>query len=302
MAVLALFALLGAGPQGETQRLQSAVAVAAARAKATLGARFGIAVWDVRTGARAGASADGAFPLASTFKLPLAMTVLERVDARALALDRRIDVLPGDVVAFASPVAADYAKGRRSFSLRDLLERMVADSDNTAADTLYRIVGGAPSIDAALARAGVRGIVIRTDEAGMHRQFLAGRSFARGGDNSGTPDAYAALLEKVVLDRTGPLSPSSARLLTSYMTESEAGPGRLRAGLPADAKLAHKTGTSGRYPDGAVDATNDAGVAFLDGGARPVIIVAFLNGARGTDARNDAAIAALARAVVRAIR
>ncbi|HEY8320444.1 MAG TPA: serine hydrolase, partial [Candidatus Baltobacteraceae bacterium] len=183
VAVLAV-ALLGASPQTEATRLQAAVTAVAAHAKATSGARFGIAVCDVKTGARAGAYSGQGFPLASAFKLPLAMTVLERVDAGTLALDRRVTVLPHDIVAYASSVAVDYAKGTRTFTLVDLVTRMVRDSDNTAADTLYRIVGGSPAIDAALARAGIAGITVRTDEAGLHRDFVAGRSYARGGDNS----------------------------------------------------------------------------------------------------------------------
>jgi len=298
-------ALLGAAPESETQRLQTIVSTAAANAKATLGARFGIAVWDVKTGARAGSFADQGFPLASAFKFPLAMTVLERVDAGKLSLQRRVTVLPQDLVGWASSVADDYAKGTRTFTLEDLVTRMVRDSDNTAADTLYRIVGGASSIDAALASVGVRDITIRTDEMGLHRDFVAGRSYARGGDNSATPNAYATLLKKVVVftdPRTGPLAPSSADLLFEAMSDSQTGVHRLRAGLPSKTRLAHKTGTSGRYPNGAVDATNDAGVAFLVDGERPVVIVAFLNGGRGTDDQNDAAIAALARAVARAVR
>ena len=305
LALACMVALLGAAPQTEQQRLRSVVTAAAADAKAMLGARFGIVVWDVTTGARASAHGDERFPLASAFKFPLAVTVLERVDAGRLDLDRTVSVLPGDVVPYASSVATDYAKGTRAFTLVDLLTRMVRDSDNTAADTLYRLVGGASTIDAAMADAGVRGITIRTDEAGLHRDFIAGRTFARGGDNAATPNAYADLLEKLLVfkdPRSGPLAPSSGDLLYSIMSDSQTGAGRLRAGLPPKATLAHKTGTSGRFPDGSVDVTNDAGLAFLVGGARPVIIVAFLNGARGTDVQNDAAIAALARAVVQAVR
>jgi len=296
---------LGAAPQSEAQRLQTVVTAAATRARATLGARFGIAVWDVKTGARAGAFAGHGFPLASAFKLPLALTVLERVDTGNLNLDQRITVLPQDLITHDSSVYDDYAKGTRTFTVEDLVTRMVRDSDNTSADTLYRVVGGAPAINAALARAGIRGIAIRTDEAGLHRDYVAGRSFARGGDNSATPDAYAALLKELAVftdPRTGPLAPSSADLLFDALSQSQTGIDRLRAGLAPKTTLAHKTGTSGRYPNGAVDAVNDAGIAFLIGGARPVIIVAFLNGARGTDAQNDAAIAALARAVARAVR
>jgi len=304
-ALLAAALLLGLAAPDESARLQGVADAASATARTQLHARFGIVVWDVTTGARASVDGDAGFPLASAFKLPLALAVLERVDAGRLTLDERVRVLPADVVTYASAVAEEYAKGRRTFSVEDLMTRMVRDSDNTAADTLYRLVGGARTVNAALRGAGIRGFAIRTDEAGLHRDFAAGRTFARGGDNAGTPDAYATLLKELAAStrpRTGPLRPSSADLLYDAMSASQTGIGRLRAGLPAKTVLLHKTGTSGRFADGSVDATNDAGLALLAGGTRKVIVVAFLNGGRGTDEQNDAAIADLARAVVRAIR
>lgn len=281
-ALLAAALLLGLAAPDESARLQGVADAASATARTQLHARFGIVVWDVTTGARASVDGDAGFPLASAFKLPLALAVLERVDAGRLTLDERVRVLPADVVTYASAVAEEYAKGRRTFSVEDLVTRMVRDSDNTAADTLYRLVGGARTVNAALRGAGIR-----------------------GGDNAGTPDAYATLLKELAAStrpRTGPLRPSSADLLYDAMSASQTGIGRLRAGLPAKTVLLHKTGTSGRFADGSVDATNDAGLALLAGGTRKVIVVAFLNGGRGTDEQNDAAIADLARAVVRAIR
>jgi beta-lactamase class A len=304
LAIACALVLLGAAPPTESQRLQTVVNAAAASAKANLGARFGITVWDWTTGARASANGDQRFPLASTFKVPLALAVLEKVDAGTLALNKVVRVEAQDIVPYASSVAKEYAKGRRTYRIDELLERMVRDSDNTAADTLFRTVGGASVVNRALAGAGVTQIVIRTDEAGLHRDFVAGRNFAHGGDNAGTPNAYAKLLVGLLLAPKGhrPLSASTAAPLYWAMLSSQTGSGRLRAGLPTKTALAHKTGTSGRSADGAVDATNDAGLVTLDDGKRNIVIVAFLNGARGTDDQNDAAIAALARAVVGAAR
>jgi beta-lactamase class A len=304
VALLCVVALFGASPATESQRLQSVVDAASANAATTLGARFGIAVLDTSNGAHASAHGDERFPLASTLKVPLAMTVLEQVDSGKFSIDQPIRIVPRDIVPYVSSVTDDYRKGQRVFRLDDLLERMVRDSDNTAADALYRIVGGAVAVNHALARAGVKGIVVRTDEAGLGRDYNAGRTFARGGDNAGTPNGYALLLVGLLIAPKArhPLSASTGAPLFRAMQSSVTGAGRLRAGLPPKTVLAHKTGTSRRSSDGAVDATNDAGLVALDGGKHNLIIVAFLNGARGTDAQNDAAIAALARAVVRVAR
>jgi beta-lactamase class A len=69
----------------------------------------------------------------------------------------------------------------------------------------------------------------------------------------------------------------------------------LRAGLPPNVPLAHKTGTGNTF-GGVADATNDAGViTFPDG--RRIVVVAFLYASRADDATRDATLAAVAHAV-----
>ena len=78
------------------------------------------------------------------------------------------------------------------------------------------------------------------------------------------------------------------------------GPNRLHAGIPRGAILAHKTGT-GPTVLGVSTATNDIGVVTLAGGRR-VAIAALLAGSRASEAGRDSTLAAVARAVVTAMR
>jgi beta-lactamase class A len=70
------------------------------------------------------------------------------------------------------------------------------------------------------------------------------------------------------------------------MTDSPTGRTRLRAGLPAGATIAHKTGT-GRRVVGIASSINDIGVATLPDGRR-VAIAAFVNGSKASDTDIDA--------------
>ncbi|MDA7417028.1 serine hydrolase [Xenophilus arseniciresistens] len=116
------------------------------------------------------------------------------------------------------------------------------------------------------------------------------------GLNSGRLDAYGDLLAQ--LNRGELLSARSTAHLRALMERVVTGPRRLRAGLPADVRLAHKTGTQR-------ERTCDGGVARLPAAgrgaapAREVLIVACVAGA-APRAQAERAIAQSAAAVCRA--
>jgi beta-lactamase class A len=78
-------------------------------------------------------------------------------------------------------------------------------------------------------------------------------------------------------------------LLLRLMTDSTTGQGRLRAGLPAGASLAHKTGTAATDL-GLTPATNDIGIVTLASGRR-FALAAYLAGSTATPAARDRLIA-----------
>jgi len=244
---LALGAALLAGllpPMNQEQKaLTAAVGNAADSAERRLGGRVGIVVWDLRNDARVGRRSAEGFPMASVFKLTVALAIYDAVDRGILRLNDKVAIEPRDLLFDFSRIASDWKRGRKGpYPLRELIDRMLIESDNTAADTLYRLVRGNAPINAVLVRKGISGITVRTNEAGLHVDARAGRTFAKGGDNVGTPDAVANLLAKLQMGTL--LSTNSRAQFMNALLASRTGDARLRAGLPPRTPLAHKTGTS----------------------------------------------------------
>src|SRR5215813_3904320 len=109
----------------------------------------GIAAMHVGTGHLATMNGDERFPLASVCKVPIAMHILALVDEGKLSLDQDIEVLPRDVWSGVSDIAKRWPN-QSKFRLGEMLELMVARSDNTAEETLFRIGGGGSAITARL--------------------------------------------------------------------------------------------------------------------------------------------------------
>src|SRR5262245_32372415 len=91
----------------------------------------GIAAMHVGTGYLATMNGDERFPVASVCKVPIAMHILALVDEGKLSLDQDIEVLPRDVWSGVSDIAKRWPN-QRKFRLGEMLELMVARSDNTA--------------------------------------------------------------------------------------------------------------------------------------------------------------------------
>ena len=83
--------------------------------------------------------------------------------------------------------------------------------------------------------------------------------------------------------------------LADCMRATTTGAGRLAAGLPPEARLGHKTGSSDRSPGGLLFASNDVGFFQLPDGRR-VYMAAFVMQSLENDADTDALAAAAARA------
>lgn len=257
--------------------------------------RLGLTIVDVMLGTHVAVRGSEAFPLASTYKLTIALTAFRRADQHRFDLDGRTFVSAADLRA-SSDIAEMHPQGNVWLTNWELVRAMLVDSDNTASDLVLRAIGGPSAVQALLDRLNFRGFVIRASEAGMAADARNGRTFARGGDNAGTPDAVAALLEGLVSQRL--LFEDSTYEFLGMLADVKTGAARLRAGLPAGAKVAHKTGTSATL-DGVTDATNDAGVLTLPDGRR-IVIVALLNASSAPSAAREATLAEVARAVYEA--
>ena len=228
-------------------------------------------------------------PMQSVFKLPLVVTVLHLIESGTLTLDQPIRFLKSDRILpkTYSPLQDKYPDADVDVPLRELAQSAVALSDNTAADILLRIVGGPATVNQYLAGLGIRGFHLRDGEAALHRDQRAQyRNWLQ-------PSAAVAFLR--LLNDQPPLHPPHIELLFQWMRESPTGAKRLKADLPSDTGVMHKTGTSG-VTQGLAHATNDIGLIRLPDG-RHLAIAVFVTDSRADEAVRESVIAGIAKVV-----
>ncbi len=254
---------------------------------------LGVSVHDLYRDTHVAVRGDRPFPLADVFKLAVAVTAFRLADAHKIGLDTQILITAADLRHGTSPIAEAHPRGNVTLPTWQLARAMLVDSDNTACDAVLAAVGGPAVVQNTMTDLGIAGWHVSRTEADLYADAEAKRTFAHGGDNGGTPDGVVALLTAIATQRALFLDTTNELLLA--LGDSRTGANRLHAGLPATARLAHKTGTSYTI-DGIVGATNDAGIVTLPDGRR-VIVVAFLADSTAADDARDAVLASVARAV-----
>lgn len=101
--------------------------------------RLGVYVKDMETGISTSYNGEEPWYLASTVKVPVAITVMRQVEAGVLSLETTVPLLASDYVDGAGPTNG-FAPGT-TLSVHFLMEQMLIHSDNTASDMLIRLVG-----------------------------------------------------------------------------------------------------------------------------------------------------------------
>jgi len=243
---------------------------------------IGVAAIDLDSGTRLSIRGNERFPMASVYKIPIALEVLHRIDAGTLRLDRVITIPPKDFAPGFSPLR-DQANGQPIvMTVGELLDQMVRVSDNTASDALLHLVSPM-AVNRRLAELAIGGIRVDRTERELGRDARDVERFTRDARDTSTPEGMLALLAAVVEGRDG-LSRESREKLLGWMTRTTTGPNRIKAGVPAGAVVAHKTGSG-------PGVMND--VAIIDG---RVVIAIFTKGTKSSDDDVAADIAAVTRA------
>jgi beta-lactamase class A len=214
--------------------------------------------------------------MCSTFKLLVASSILAREPD---LLHKRIRYAKEDLVAHAPITEQHLADGMTNAELCAATMRL---SDNPAANLLMKQVGGPAGITAYARSIG--------DEVFRLDRWETELNSATPGDprDTTTPLAMMRTLQKLALGDA--LAPAKRQLLVDWMLSSTTGAERIRAGVPADWKVADKTGAGGH------GSTNTIAVLWPPGKAPIVIAVYFTQSPKQ---RNDV-VAAAARAVVAA--
>lgn len=220
-------------------------------------ARIGVAALDTGTGKQVNWRAAERFVMCSTFKLSLAAAVLAKADHGKEALHRPIRIAP-DVPLGVSPATSKNVG--QDMTIAQLCEAAVVYSDNGAANTLLKALGGPEALTAYWRSIGDN--FTRLDDLELKLNIPDGER------NTTTPSAMLGNLKALLLGDI--LSPDSRERLLGWMRASTTGVNRLRAGLPAAWQWADKTGTSAeRY-----GLVNDIGIATPPSRS-PILITAY---------------------------
>lgn len=316
MLSLFLLALL-APPSESREALEKTIAALAQDAGGTVG----VSILHLESGRGASVRGAEALPMASVFKLPVAYELLRRVDRGVVRLDQRIALSPGDLRTGQSPIAEKAPNAGIALSIGELLEAMLVDGDNTAADLLLPLAGGPEVITAQLDEAGLGGIRVDRSEAELafdtygatpppraswslktleaafdavpedRRREAFGRFLADPRDTA-TADALVLLLRDAREGRR--LSPESRTRLLDLLEKTRTGPKRLKGDLPKGTPVAHRTGTGGEV-GGRNVCTNDVGIVTLPGNRGHLAIAVLVRGSDRPLARREKAIARIAR-------
>lgn len=304
--------------QGEDPGLELLATEVARLAEQAQG-RVGVAAYHLETGRGITLNGDELFPMASTYKVPIAVQILSMVDRGELGLYDLIEIDQSDVYVTSSAISDLLDDPGLQISVHNLLELMLQISDNIATDVLMAAAGGSQAVTERVHEVGAEGIrvdrptwalianwlgapdvsednkISPEDYEGVLRAPRTDASLAANNANfntdprdTSTPAAMSMLLQKIWNREI--LSEESSALLVDIMYRCQTGEARLKGVLPAGTEVAHKTGTIGQT-------TNDVGIIDLPNGAGHVVAVVYVKESEVEIPEREAVIAQIARAI-----
>jgi beta-lactamase class A len=288
-----------------------------ARLAKTAGGTVGVSAVHIESGRRVALNSSERFPMASTYKVPIAVQLLTRVDQGEITLDRMIELKPSDLHPGSGTLAPLLNQPGVVLSVRNLLELMLRVSDNSATDLVLRLAGGPEAVTAGMRALDIRDMEISRPTVNLIADYegytlpperewtpelfqklygsttpesrgAAARRFETDPRDTTTPEAMVALLGRIY--RGGLLKPESGALLIDILERCQTGESRLKGILPPETVVAHKTGAIG-------GSTNDVGIITLPDEAGHVAIAVFVKSSAKGMAARERAIAQIARAV-----
>ena len=226
---------------------------------------LGIAFFDGETTIQWSYNGDHYFHAASTMKLAVLLGVMREVERGDLTLDAPVHIRNRFTsIVNQEPFMLDlgrdadpdvYGHLGKTLSVRELAFWMITKSSNLATNLLVDIVG-INNIQQALDELEIDGVKILR---GVEDQA----AYQAGLNNEVTANGLLKLL-RIIADRKA-YSPEASEEMLSILLEQQYRSG-IPAGLPKDARVAHKTGNISTV-------NHDAGIIFLEGRAPYVLVV-----------------------------
>jgi len=280
----------------------------------------GVASMHLETGRTLRLHADEFFPMASTVKIAVAAVILDVVDSGEVSLASQIPVARSEMTP-GGPLGSVRWRPGLEFSIADLITCMITESDNTAADVLYRVAGGPSAVRAYLRALGVKDMyparymrellrdvwsipappspetslvdqcrrtaskkapVCRSEARRKHPEYDADPR------DQATPDAMVELLHKIWAEDG--VSGTTRSVLLDNMEKSATGLKRIQGRLPTGSVVADKTGTL-------AGTTNDVGFITLPDDRGHIALAIVMKGSTAPSVTRERVIADIARLI-----
>jgi len=278
----------------------------------------GVSATHIESGRSVSVRGAEAFPMASAFKVPVAVQLMTLVDDGQTTLDHMVTLAPQDIRPESGKIRELLFHPGVSLSIENLMELMLAISDNTAADVLLREAGGPAAVTARMRGLGLTGIRVDRSLAllfsdwfgaktvppesewtvGMWEQLYAAippadrtrahRRQMSDPRDTATPDDMTKLL--VHIWKKDMYSPANGEELLGMLERCQTGKARIKGLLPQGTDVAHKTGTLGGV-------VNDVGVVTLPGGLGHVAISVFSKASGKPEDASERAVAEVSRTI-----
>ncbi len=262
------------------------------------------------------------FPMASSYKIPIAIELLAKVDSGKYTIDQLIEIEKSDLHPGSGLIGERFnwpnaVKPGLALSVRSLLELMLLISDNSATDVCLKLAGGPSAVNACMKRLGISGLRVDRPTSYLISDWLGvpmdpnaawnnelfetqakaltpeqekanSKKFDQDIKDTSTPQAMSELLLKLYTQQI--LKSESKVLLLDILKRCETGLTRIKGSLPPGTEVMHKTGTIGMT-------TNDVGIITLPGNAGHVVISVFVKSSEKEIPDRERAIAEVSRAV-----
>jgi beta-lactamase class A len=203
--------------------------------------KFGVYLEDLTTGAWLGINEKDTFVPASLLKIPVMIAVLKRVEAGNLSLDQIVAINKDDIDLESGSLG--YNGPGYKITIRELLKKMIQESDNTAFFTFTRRILTMDELEDT------------TYAIGLH--FLT-----ESNSHQASPKEYANMLRGLYYSSY--LRRQFSELALSIMLETDFN-SQIPSGLPTYVQVSHKVGM---YMDGGY--YHDCGIVYLP--SKPYIL------------------------------
>ena len=206
-------------------------------------------VWDFETGNWAGIEPEKLYSAASIIKIPVLIELFKSVENGEMKLEDKITLT--DYYRAEGSGNLQYQKGGNQYTLDNLARVMIENSDNSATNMLIAKMGSMVDINRSIRKWGLKNTYIQNWLPDLK------------GTNYTTAKDLATMLYNI--DNPSFLTLSSREKIVDYMSHVK-NDRLLKAGLPADAAIIHKTGDIGKT-------LGDAGIIYAPNGRKFIVVV-----------------------------